>query len=353
VSERIPENVAEKLRDIVHQHDDLSAQLLDPEILTDHRKVTSLSIKKAAITPLVERFSEYETAIAQEQECKEVFKGDDQELAALAKDELLELDKTLSALTEQIQKQLVTADEQSVGSVILEVRAGVGGDEAALWARDLEDMYRRFASLRGWKIEDMGGSKTVILCIAGEGVWANLGFESGTHQVKRIPETETQGRVHTSTATVAVLPEPEEIEVDLDPNDVKESITTSTGPGGQNVNKVATAVHLIHEPTGIEVRMQDTKSQAQNREKAWKLLRARLFEIQKAKIDEERAQSRNSMIGSGSRAEKIRTYRYKDNLIVDHRISGNYNLGDVMSGNMQPMVDQLIEVETARRLAEI
>jgi peptide chain release factor 1 len=353
VSERIPENVAEKLRDIVRQHDDLSAQLLNPDVLTDHRKVTSLSIKKAAITPLVEQFSKYETAIAQEQECEEVLKGDDHELAAMAKEELLELDKTLSVLTEQIQKQLVTADEQSVGSVILEVRAGVGGDEAAIWARDLEEMYRRFSSLRGWKIEDMGGSKTAILSIAGEGVWANLGFESGTHQVKRVPETETQGRVHTSTATVAVLPEPEEIEVDLDPNDVKESITTSTGPGGQNVNKVATAVHLIHEPTGIEVRMQDTKSQAQNREKAWKLLRARLFEIQKAKIDEERAQSRNSMIGSGSRAEKIRTYRYKDNLIVDHRISGNYNLSDVMSGNMQPMIDQLIEVETARRLSEI
>jgi peptide chain release factor 1 len=271
----------------------------------------------------------------------------------MAKDELPELNAQLSTLSEQIQKQLVTADEQSVGSVILEVRAGVGGDEAVLWAGDLEEMYRRFASLRGWKIEDMGGSKTAILCISGEGVWTNLGFESGTHQVKRVPETETQGRVHTSTATVAVLPEPEEVEIDLDPNDVKESITTSTGPGGQNVNKVATAVHLIHEPTGIEVRMQDTKSQAQNREKAWKLLRARLFEIQKAKIDAERAETRNSMIGSGSRAEKIRTYRYKDNLIVDHRISGNYNLGDVMSGNMQPMIDQLIEVETARRLAEI
>jgi peptide chain release factor 1 len=214
-------------------------------------------------------------------------------------------------------------------------------------------MYVRFAGIRGWKIEDMGGTKDIIINIAGEGVWTNLGFESGTHQVKRVPATETQGRIHTSTATVAVLPEPEEVEIDLDPNDVKESITTSTGPGGQNVNKVATAVHLIHEPSGIEVRMQDTKSQAQNREKAWKLLRARLFEVQKAKIDAERAEARSSMIGSGNRAEKIRTYRYKDNLIVDHRISGNYNLSDTISGNMQPMMDQLIEAETARRLAEL
>jgi len=353
MSERISDNVVEKLLEIVQQHDELSAQLLEPDVLTNHKKVTALSIKKAAIAPLVEQFNAYQTALAQQMECEEVALGDDAELASMAKEELVELDSKLTARTLSIQKQLVTAKEQSVGSVILEVRAGVGGDEATLWANDLEEMYRRFAHLRGWKIEELDTSKTIILSIAGEGVWTNLGFESGTHQVKRVPATETQGRIHTSTATVAVLPEPEEIEIDLDPNDVKESITTSTGPGGQNVNKVATAVHLIHEPTGIEVRMQDTKSQAQNREKAWKLLRARLFDVQKAKIDAERAEARNSMIGSGNRAEKIRTYRYKDNLIVDHRISGNYNLADVLSGNMQTMIDELIEAETARRLAEL
>jgi len=353
VSERIPENVAEKLREIVVQHNELADQLLDPDVLTDHRKVTSLSIKKAAIASLVEQFEAYETAIAQELECEEVSKGDDNELAAMAKEELPKLASELDRLGDAILKQLVTAEEQSVGSVILEVRSGVGGDEATLWANDLEEMYRKYAQIRKWKIEEMGSSNTIMFGIAGEGVWANLAFESGTHQVKRVPATETQGRIHTSTATVAILPEPEEVEVDLDPNDVKESITTSTGPGGQNVNKVATAVHLIHEPTGVEVRMQDTKSQAQNREKAWKLLRARLFDAQKAKLDAARAEKRNSLIGSGSRAEKIRTYRYKDNLIVDHRISGNYNLADIMSGNMQPMVDHLIEAETARRLAEL
>ena len=353
MSERIPENVAEILRGIVVQYNDLATQLLDQEVLTDHRKVTSLSIKKSAIAPIVAQFEAYESAISQVQECTELLGGDDAEVSAMAKEELLQLESQLADLARAIQKQLVTADEQSVGSIILEVRAGVGGDEATIWANDLEDMYRRFAQIRGWKIEEIGGTKAITLCIAGEGVWTNLGFECGTHQVKRVPATETQGRIHTSTATVAVLPEPEEIEIDLDPNDVKESITTSTGPGGQNVNKVATAVHLIHEPSGIEVRMQDTKSQAQNREKAWKLLRARLFEMQKAKIDAERAQKRNSMIGSGSRAEKIRTYRFKENLIVDHRVSGNYNLSDTMSGNMQPMIDQLIETETAQRLAEL
>lgn len=351
--DRIPENVAEKLREIKDHHDDLASQLMDVEVLSDHKRVTSLSIKKAAIAPLVKQFESYEAALSHVKECEDLLGGDDAELAAIAKEELPQLDTKLSNLTESIQKQLVTAVEQAVGSVIVEVRAGVGGDEATIWATDLEDMYKRFAVIHGWKIEEMGGTKSIVLCIAGEGVLTNLGFESGTHQVKRVPATETQGRIHTSTATVAVLPEPEEVEVDLDPNDVKESITTSTGPGGQNVNKVATAVHLIHEPSGIEVRMQDTKSQAQNREKAWKLLRARLFEVQKAKIDAERAEARNSMIGSGNRAEKIRTYRYKDNLIVDHRISGHYNLSDTMSGNMQPMIDQLIEAETARRLAEL
>jgi peptide chain release factor 1 len=353
MSDRIPENVAEKLREIKDHHDDLASQLMDVEVLSDYKRVTSLSIKKAAIAPLVKQFESYEAALSHVKECEDLLGGDDAELAAIAKEELPQLDTKLSNLTESIQKQLVTAVEQAVGSVIVEVRAGVGGDEATIWATDLEDMYKRFAVIHGWKIEEMGGTKSIVLCIAGEGVLTNLGFESGTHQVKRVPATETQGRIHTSTATVAVLPEPEEVEVDLDPNDVKESITTSTGPGGQNVNKVATAVHLIHEPSGIEVRMQDTKSQAQNREKAWKLLRARLFEVQKAKIDAERAEARNSMIGSGNRAEKIRTYRYKDNLIVDHRISGHYNLSDTMSGNMQPMIDQLIEAETARRLAEL
>ena len=351
--DRISKNVAEKLREISDQHADLAAQLMDVQVLSNHKQVTALSIKKAAIAPLVEQFEAYETALSQEQECQDLLLGEDGDLAAMAKEELPELDSKLGKLTLSIQKQLVTADEQAVGSVILEVRAGVGGDEAANWANDLEEMYKRYANSRGWKIEEMGESKGIILSIAGEGVWTNLGFESGTHQVKRVPATETQGRVHTSTATVAVLPEPEEVEVDLDPNDVKESITTSTGPGGQNVNKVATAVHLIHEPSGIEVRMQDTKSQAQNREKAWKLLRARLFDVQKAKIDAERAEARNSMIGSGNRAEKIRTYRYKDNLIVDHRISASYNLSDTMSGTMQPMIDQLIEAETAQRLAEL
>jgi peptide chain release factor 1 len=221
-------------------------------------------------------------------------------------------------------------------------------------------MYRRFAVNRKWRFEplelsagDAGGIKAAVIQVAGDGVWSDLGFEGGTHQVKRVPATETQGRVHTSTATVAVLAEPEEVDVELDESDVKESITTAQGPGGQNVNKVATAVHLIHGPTGIEVRMQETKSQAQNREKAWTLLRARLFERQKAERDAARSAERNSMIGTGNRAEKIRTYRAKENIAVDHRIGESVNLGVLLSGEMGSLIDALRREETARRLAAI
>ena len=360
MSNRIPENVAQKLGEIGIQYEGLSDQLLDPDILADHKQVTALSIKKSAIESLVHAFERYQSLLTQESELEEMQRSDDAEIATLAKDEFEQVQVELESLSASIEKQLVNADDQAIGSVILEIRAGVGGDEAAIWAGDIEEMYTRYASSRGWKIEemersvaDMGGCKAVMLNIAGEGVWSNLAFESGTHQVKRVPATETQGRVHTSTATVAVLPEPEEVEVKLDAKDVQEKITTATGPGGQNVNKVATAVHLIHEPSGIEVRMQDTKSQAQNREKAWKLLRARLYEKQKAEVDAKRAETRQSLIGTGSRAEKIRTYRYKDNQVVDHRVSASHNLTDFMSGNIQTVLDLLIEAETANRLAEL
>jgi len=360
MSNRIPENVAQKLVDIGTQYEDLSNQLLDPEVLADHKQVTALSIKKSAIESLVQSFESYQSLLAQETELEEMQRSDDPEIASLAKDEYEHIQTELESLTTSIEKQLVNADDQAIGSIILEIRAGVGGDEAAIWAGNIEEMYTRYAATKGWKIEemdrsvaDMGGCKAVMLNIVGEGVWANLAFESGTHQVKRIPATETQGRVHTSTATVAVLPEPEEVEVELDTKDVQEKITTATGPGGQNVNKVATAVHLIHEPSGIEVRMQDTKSQAQNRDKAWKLLRARLYEKQKAEVDAKRAETRQSLIGTGSRAEKIRTYRYKDNQVVDHRVSTSHNLSDFMSGDIQTVLDLLIEAETANRLAEL
>jgi peptide chain release factor 1 len=357
----VPPRLLQKLQELDAQHDDLARRLMEPEVLADHRRVRDLSIKKAQLAPLVEAFRTYRGVVAQIGEMEHVIaEGGDPELAQLAREELPALRQREGDLLTAVQKRLVRADERPVGALILEVRAGVGGDEAGIWAGDLLEMYRRYASTRGWRFNELqlspaeqGGFKSAIVSVAGEGAWTALAYEGGTHQVKRVPATEAQGRVHTSTATVAVLPEPEEIEVTIAPGDVREIMTTAQGPGGQNVNKVATAVHLIHEATGIEVRMQETKSQAQNRQRAWQILRARLYERQRAEAEASRSEARMTMIGSGDRAEKIRTYRYKENLVVDHRIGRSFNLAEMMAGGLQPLVDELIEHDTARRLAAL
>ena len=360
----VSDKLLEKLRELDAQHAALEEQLLEPGVLADHQQVRDISVKKAALDPLVEGYRRYRDLERQRQELESVVaEGGDPEFMQLAREELPELQQEGERLLAALQRRLVTSEDQSVGSVILEIRAGVGGDEASLWAGDLLQMYERFAAERGWRVKslqvspgDQGGFKQAIISITGEGVWAQLGYEGGTHQVKRVPATEAQGRVHTSTATVAVLPEPEEVEVVIDPREVREMITTAQGPGGQNVNKVATAVHLIHEPTGIDVRIQDTKSQSQNREKAWQLLRARLYERQKREAESARAEARNSMIGSGGRAEKIRTYRFKENIAVDHRLapgSSPFNLSEIMAGHLEPLIEQLVEIDTARRLAAL
>jgi len=357
----LADNLVSKLDELDTQFAETEAALLTPENASDHRKVRELSIRRAALERIVTPYRQWKANLAAQRDAASVLsEASDPELKSLAKEEIESLKETASHLAEALQSRLVRASDDAVGSLILEVRAGVGGDEAALWAGDLLEMYRRFASARGWKVEDMdlspgeqGGYRSATISVEGEGAWSCLGYEGGTHQVKRVPATESQGRIHTSTATVAVLPEPEEVEVQLDPADVKEMITTATGPGGQNVNKVSTAVHLIHEPTGVEVRMQDTKSQAQNREKAWKLLRARLYERQRAEQESARAETRAAMIGSGSRAEKIRTYRWKDAIAVDARLSRNFPLQAIMQGDLQPMVDMLIELDTAQRLAAL
>ncbi len=358
-----PEKLLSTLRALAEQHADIEFRLAQPEVLADHRQVRDLSVKRAALEPVVRGFREYERLRREAEELAEAESGDDAELAELAAAERPEVEARAEAVLEDVKAKLVTADDRRVASVILEVRAGTGGDEAGLWARDLLSMYERYAGSKGWKFEplevsadaEVGGVRAATVAVSGEGVFAELGFESGVHSVKRVPATETQGRIHTSTATVAVLPEPEEVEVKIDwAKDVEEHVTTSQGPGGQNVNKVATAVHLVHKPTGIEVRMQETKSQQQNRERARRLLMARVYEAEREKAERERSAERRSQIGTGQRSEKIRTYRYQDNIVSDQRLETKFQKTQILDdADLGPLITALLEQETARRLAAL
>ena len=354
-------NLIAKLDELAQQYESLGEQLNDPQVISDHKAATLISVKRAALSGIVERYQQYQAQQADLEEANAIIAdGSDDEMVAFAKEQIAEIGDTSEQLLEAIASELVTADDAAVGSVILEVRAGTGGAEAALFAGEVLAMYEAFAKAKGWKVEHMdnapgeqGGLRHAMAVVSGEGVWQGLGYEGGVHCVKRVPATETQGRVHTSTCTVAVLPEPEDVELTIDPSEVDVHVTTAQGPGGQNVNKVATAVHLIHKPTGIEVRMQESKSQQQNRDKAWQLLRARLYEKKQAEADAERAESRSAMIGTGGRSERVRTYRWKDNMIVDHRLSESYNLQRVMAGDLQEMIEALIAQDRAQRLAAL
>ncbi|GAB5495557.1 MAG: peptide chain release factor 1 [Phycisphaerales bacterium] len=359
----LPDAVTHKLGEMDAQFAALEQKLGDPEVMADHNAVRDLSIKRSALEPVVASYRELTKLRDEAEELEAAAEGDDAELAEMAREELPSLLSNAAEIAERVKASLVTADDRKHGAVILELRAGTGGDEAGLWCRDLMEMYSKYASKKGWSFEEMeitadpsvGGVRHAVISVKGEGVFVELGFEAGVHSVKRVPATETQGRIHTSTATVAALPEPESVDVTIDwANDVEEHVTTAQGPGGQNVNKVATAVHMIHKPTGVEVRMQETKSQAQNREKAKRLLMARVYEIERAHAEAERAAERKDQIGSGGRSEKIRVYRYQDNIVADQRLEVKFQTTKIVQeADLQPMFDALIEQETARRLAEL
>ena len=368
-------NLIAKLDGVAAQFDELDRLIVDPAVLADHERVRDLSIKRAALAGMVERYRRYQALAAQIRDNEAMIAAvsaaaagagggkvdaSDKELAELAAAELPELRASSQRILDEVASELVTADDLSIGSVMLEVRAASGGDEAGLWAGDVLDMYRKYATVRGWSFDaldltpgDAGGIRSATINVRGPGVWQRLGYEGGVHCVKRVPATETQGRVHTSTCTVAVMPEPEKVDLVIPDSDVKMDITTAQGPGGQNVNKVATAVKMVHIPTGIEVRMQESKSQQQNRAKAWQLLRTRVYDHYQKLKDAQRLEKRAAMIGSGERSERIRTYRYKENIAVDHRLNQSFNLSKLLTGELDEMIDGLIAQDRAQRLAAL
>lgn len=352
-----------KLDELVSRYDQIEAQISDPSISADHSKLIALSKEQAKLRKIVGKYREYKEAQKQIAEAEQMIAdaSTDAEFKNLAAEECEQLRGKAETLMTEIQDSLVMADDDVINSVIMEIRAGTGGEEAALFAKDLYNMYMKYAEGRRWKVEqldfspaDMGGLREVIINIKGPGVWSELGYEGGGHRVQRVPETESQGRVHTSAATVAVLAEPEEVDVQINPDDVLEHVSRAGGPGGQNVNKVSSAIRLEHVPTGITVNMREEKSQHKNRAKAWRILRSRIYEHFESQRRAERDSARKSMIGSGDRSQKIRTYNYPQNRVTDHRINLSlYNLDKIMAGGMQELIAALQRHEKEERLKNL
>ena len=349
----------EKIDALIDRFEKIEAEMSSAAATED---IIRLSKEHGELKDVVEKARELSSARIQLDELTELSSGDDAEMAALAGEELAELKENMPALEHELQLMLLPKDKADDSSVILEVRAGTGGDEAAIFAGDLFRMYQRYVSLRGWKLEilsaseaEMGGYKEIQASVTGDGVFARMKFESGVHRVQRVPETETQGRVHTSAATVAVLPEPEEVDIDIADSDLRIDVFRASGPGGQSVNTTDSAVRITHIPTGVVVIQQDEKSQHKNKAKAMKVLRARLYEAERARADAERAAARKGMVGSGDRSERIRTYNYPQSRVTDHRINLTlYKLSEIVAGDaLDEMIEALVTQDRADRLAEM
>lgn len=348
-----------KLQPFVQRYDEISALLVAPEILNDVEKITQLSKEQSGLEPIVTAIREYSLARKQIEENKLLF--DDKELGELAKDENHMLEARVVELEQEIKILLLPKDPNDDKNIYLEIRAGTGGDEAGIFVGDLFKAYCRYAELKAWKVEiisssenNVGGYKEVIALVRGKGAYSRLKYEGGTHRVQRVPETESQGRIHTSAITVAILPEVDDVEVVINPNDLRIEVFRAGGHGGQCVNTTDSAVRITHIPTGISVSMQDEKSQHKNKDKAMKILKARIYEAEIEAQAKEHTQTRRNQVGSGDRSERIRTYNYPQNRLTDHRVGLTlYSLEEIMlGGNLDVVIDPIVAHYQAEVLQE-
>lgn len=347
----------DKLSGIEERYQEINNQLL--KVGEDYQLAAELGKEKSDLEPLIEAIQAYKENLDQLEDTQSLLDSPDEQMQELAESEIKRLEKDINRLETKIKKLLLPKDPRDKRDVILEIRAGAGGDEAGLFAADLFRMYSRFSERQGWKVDvlslhetGVGGIKEISALIKGKGAFSKLKYESGVHRVQRVPETESQGRIHTSTATVAVLAEVDDIEVDINPNDIEMDVYKAGGPGGQSVQKNSTAIRLTHGPSGIVIQCQDERSQAQNRERAMSILKARLYEMKETKRREEQEATRRSQVGSGDRSEKIRTYNFPQSRITDHRINySSHQLSAVLDGELDDFIEELSTEDESKRLA--
>jgi peptide chain release factor 1 len=343
----------ELLEQKLARFEELDAQLLDPAVQTDSNRIAAVARERGSLAKLAQKYRRFKELNAEIVDARAMVEGNDLDMRELAEAELPDLVEQREALWNELLELTLGGADANRSRCIMEIRAGTGGDEAALFARDLYEMYKHHAEVKRWKVEvmdhsatELGGFKEVALGLEGEGVYRELQYESGGHRVQRVPETETQGRVHTSLATVAVMPEPEDVEVQLKPDDYRLDKFCASGPGGQHVNKTESAVRLTHFETGIVVQCQDEKSQHKNLAKALRVLKTRIYERKREEEMKKRSDQRKSLVGSGDRSQRIRTYNFPDNRVTDHRIGLTlYKLDQVIAGNLQPVTDALVDYD--------